>query len=58
MRYVAKTLRASLAQKSPKASEEELDKVPGGLRCRVGFPEPRGEGGGLAPDAPELPFPS
>ena len=30
MRYVAKTLRASLAEKFPEASEEELDKVPGG----------------------------
>ncbi|XP_042693080.1 ras GTPase-activating-like protein IQGAP3, partial [Centrocercus urophasianus] len=31
MRYVAKTLRASLAEKFPKASEEELDKVVGNL---------------------------
>uniref|UniRef100_A0A8V1AJN1 IQ motif containing GTPase activating protein 3 n=1 Tax=Gallus gallus TaxID=9031 RepID=A0A8V1AJN1_CHICK len=31
MRYVAKTLRASLAEKFPEASEEELDKVVGNL---------------------------
>lgn len=37
MRYVAKILRTSLAEKFPKAPEEEIDKVPWGWRVRVAW---------------------
>lgn len=59
MRYVAKTLRASLAEKFPKASEEELDKVPGGCAATWASQHPWGCGRGISlQDVPQLPFPS